>query len=71
MLVEIAGSGRYRFIEWPAEKKVIDIGNFYADSSLFRSRTGWTPSIRLREGFERTFDYYRQHLAHYISESSV
>jgi nucleoside-diphosphate-sugar epimerase len=71
MLVEIAGSGRYRFVDWPAEKKVIDIGNFYADSSLFRARTGWTPAVRLREGFARTFDYYRQHLAHYVSDSSV
>ena len=26
MLVEIAGSGRYTFVEWPADKKAIDIG---------------------------------------------
>ncbi len=71
MLVEIAGSGRFKFVDWPAEKKVIDIGNFYADSSMFRGRTGWTPTVRLREGFERTFDYYRAHLAHYVSDSSV
>ena len=48
MLVEIAGSGRYTFVEWPADKKAIDIGDFYADSSLFRGRVGWTPSVRLR-----------------------
>jgi nucleoside-diphosphate-sugar epimerase len=71
MLVEIAGSGRYAFVDWPAEKKAIDIGNFYADSSLFSSRTGWTPHVRLREGFARTFDYYRRHLAHYVNDSSV
>ncbi len=68
MLVEIAGSGRHTFVEWPADKKAIDIGNFYADSSLFRGRVGWTPSVRLREGFARTFDYYRQHLHHYVPQ---
>jgi len=71
MLVEIAGSGRYKFTDWPAEKKAIDIGNFYADSSLFRMRTGWTPAVRLREGFQRTFAYYRQHLARYVNDGSV
>ena len=36
LLIAIAGSGRYRFVEWPPEKKAIDIGDFYADSSLIR-----------------------------------
>ena len=71
MLVELAGSGRYTFVEWPPEKKVIDIGSFYADSTLFKSRTGWQPAVALREGFTRTFDYYRTHLPHYVGPSSV
>ena len=71
MLVDLAGSGRYTFVEWPPEKKAIDIGSFYADSSLFRSRTGWTPRVALRDGFTRTFDYYRKHLQHYVGHGSV
>jgi len=27
--------------------------------------------VQLREGFTRTFDYYRQHLPRYVSDSSV
>ena len=46
LLVRTAGTGRYRFVEWPAEKKVIDIGSFYADSTLFKTRTGWAPRGR-------------------------
>ena len=38
LLVELAGRGSYRFVEWPADKKAIDIGSFYADSSRFRER---------------------------------
>ena len=71
LLVELAGQGRYKFIEWPKEKKIIDIGSFYADSSLFKSRTGWTPTVSLRVGFARTLDYYRAHFSHYVDTSSV
>jgi UDP-glucose 4-epimerase len=71
MLVEIAGSGRFRFVDWPADKKAIDIGSFYSDSSLFKTRTGWAPAVPLREGLARTFDYYRRHLPQYVSDSSV
>jgi UDP-glucose 4-epimerase len=71
LLIELAGSGRYTFVEWPPEKKAIDIGSFYADSSLFKSRTGWAPAVTLRDGFLRTFDYYRKHLPQYVGAGSV
>ncbi len=41
LLISAAGSGRYRFVEWPPEKKAIDIGDFYADSSLIAQTLGW------------------------------
>ena len=66
LLVGAAGSGRYRFVEWPAEKKAIDIGSFYADSTLFKARTGWQPTTALADGLRRTLDYYRPRMAHYV-----
>jgi UDP-glucose 4-epimerase len=66
LLVGTAGTGRYRFVEWPPEKKVIDIGSFYADSTLFKTRTGWAPRVMLGEGLRRTIDYYRPRMAHYV-----
>lgn len=71
LLVELAGQGRYRFIDWPPEKKAIDIGSFYTDSTLFMARTGWAPTVRLRDGFARTLAYYRAHMAHYVDHRSV
>jgi UDP-glucose 4-epimerase len=68
LLLEVAGSGRVRFVEWPAEKKAIDIGSFYADSSRFRSTVGWEPRVGLREGLARTIAFYRRHLPHYIDD---
>ncbi|MQA31494.1 MAG: NAD-dependent epimerase/dehydratase family protein [Luteitalea sp.] len=66
LLVEVAGAGRVRYIDWPADRKAIDVGDFYADSSKFRRLTGWAPSVTLREGLSRTVSYYRRHFDRYV-----
>jgi UDP-glucose 4-epimerase len=68
LLVELSGAGSYRFVEWPADKKAIDIGSFYADSTRFATATGWTPQVTLRDGLARTLDYYRENLPHYLND---
>jgi UDP-glucose 4-epimerase len=70
MLIEIAGSGRVRFVDWPAEKKAIDIGSFYTDSTKFCTTTGWRPKIGLRDGLRRTIEFYRAHLPKYLEAMS-
>jgi UDP-glucose 4-epimerase len=67
LLIEVAGSGSYRLVEWPPDKKAIDIGSFYADSTRFRQTTGWEPAVSLRDGFARTIAYYREHLPRYLA----
>ena len=59
LLIETAGTGAYRLVEWPPEKKAIDIGSFYADSTRFRTTTGWEPATTLRDGLAQTIAYYR------------
>jgi UDP-glucose 4-epimerase len=68
MLVSIAGSGTLRYVEWPAEKKRIDIGSFYSDSTKFRTTVGWQPRIGLREGLARTVAFYRAHMPRYVDD---
>jgi UDP-glucose 4-epimerase len=65
LLISAAGAGRVEYVEWPTDKKAIDIGSFYADSSKFRTTTGWTPRITLREGLASTLAYYRAHFEQY------
>ncbi len=67
LLIETAGTGAYRLVEWPPEKKAIDIGSFYADSTRFRLTTGWEPATTLRDGLAQTIAYYRQHLPRYLA----
>jgi UDP-glucose 4-epimerase len=66
LLIDAAGSGDAEYIEWPAEKKIIDIGSFYADSSKFLAATGWSPAISLRDGLSSTLAFYRAHFGQYV-----
>jgi len=66
MLLRIAGTGRVRYVPWPAEKKQIDIGSFYSDSSKFERTTGWAPAVPLADGFARTIAFYREHWREYV-----
>src|SRR5262245_31936082 len=62
LLIDAAGTGRVTYVPWPEDKKRIDIGSFYSDSSKFSRTTGWKPAVNLRDGFLRTIEYYRAHL---------
>ena len=68
IVVGLAGSGRFRTIPFPPDRKSIDIGDFYADDSLLRATLGWSPSVSLEDGLERTLAYYREHVEHYVDE---
>lgn len=65
LLVELAGRGQYRLVAFPPERKVIDIGDYYADYRLIRERLGWRPAVTLREGLMRTLAFYRHERGHY------
>lgn len=71
LLIEIAGQGSYRLVPFPPEKKVIDIGSFYADYSKIRRVLGWQPRISLREGLAQTIAFYRQHREDYWGEEQA
>ncbi len=71
LLVKMAGQGRVQPIPFPEERKKIDIGDFYGDSSLFSKTTGWQAKVSLRDGFARTVDYYKKHKDVYLDPPVV
>jgi UDP-glucose 4-epimerase len=68
LLLQTAGSGSMRLVDWPADARRIDIGSFYSDSSRFSAMTGWQPAVRLEAGLAETLAYYRAHLSQYIED---
>jgi UDP-glucose 4-epimerase len=66
LLIKLHGSGSYSVHSFPADRKKIDIGDYYSDFSKFESVTGWKPQVSLREGLGHTIEYYKANLAHYL-----
>jgi len=66
MLVRINGAGEFSVIDYPEERKSIDIGDYFADDRRARTMLNWAPQVGLAEGLARTLDYYRRHLAAYL-----
>jgi UDP-glucose 4-epimerase len=64
-LVAANGGGNFETRDFPAERKRIDIGDYYADDSAFRAATGWAPKISIATGLARSLDYFRRNLAEY------
>ena len=64
-LIEIAGTGSFELVPFPADREAIDIGDYYGDFSLISAAMGWKPKVDLRSGLEKTLAYYRVHHAHY------
>jgi UDP-glucose 4-epimerase len=65
LMVDVARSGSFELVPFPEDRKVIDIGDYYADYRKIRSKLGWKPAVPLAEGLFKTLNYYRQHAEHY------
>lgn len=65
LLVDINGGGDYNLMIYPAERKKIDIGDYYANYDHIRSILGWEPMVPLREGLATTLEFYRRYHTYY------
>jgi nucleoside-diphosphate-sugar epimerase len=66
LLIDVAKMGQFKIIKFPAERKRIDIGDYYSDYQLISQTLGWKPKTSLREGLEKTIAYYKQHGKAYL-----
>ncbi len=65
LMIGIYGNGSYEIVPFPSDRKIIDIGDYYADYRKIRSRLGWRPKASLESGLKESLDYYNLHYAHY------
>jgi UDP-glucose 4-epimerase len=66
LMIRLHGSGEIRLMSFPAERKKIDIGDYYSCYDRFQRDAGWQPSRSLEQTLERTIAYYREHQSHYL-----
>lgn len=66
LLVEVHGSGTWRLVPWPEERRAIDIGSYYGDYTRARQSLGWEPRVSLADGLKRTIAYFQASLEYYL-----
>jgi len=65
IMIDIARTSSYELVPFPPDRKVIDIGDYYADYQKINSSLDWKPQVLLREGLKRTIEYYQKFRKHY------
>jgi nucleoside-diphosphate-sugar epimerase len=65
LAVAAAGRGSLRMVEYPADWRTIEIGDFAADITKIARTLGWTPAVGLEDGMARTVAYFEPRRALY------
>lgn len=65
-LVGVAGTGSFQIRVFPADRKKIDIGDYYSDCRLIAKQLGWKPRTTIKQALAKTLAYYRKELPHYL-----
>src|SRR5882724_11286709 len=58
--------GKVKFVEWPAERKAIEIGDAVISNAKIKTLLKWIPLFDLQTGLVKTRDYFTSCLNHYI-----
>jgi UDP-glucose 4-epimerase len=65
LIVELEPTSRYELIEFPSDRKSIDIGDYFGSFDRIQQDLGWSPKVSLRDGLTQTLNYYREHGSYY------
>jgi UDP-glucose 4-epimerase len=66
LLSEIVPGTRLEFTDFTPERKAQEPGDFVSDITKIRALLGWEPKVALRDGLQRTIDFYRERRADYF-----
>jgi UDP-glucose 4-epimerase len=66
LLKELAPNSRFVDVDFPEERKKIDVGDYFADSGKIEKALGWKSSVSLREGLSQSLDYFRTNSRLYL-----
>jgi UDP-glucose 4-epimerase len=64
--VKNIGRGKVDYIDWPKERKAIEIGDAVISNKKISEVLSWSPTISLEVGLIKTRDYYSSCLEQYI-----
>ena len=65
IMIDAFKGGAFQLVDFPPDRKKIDIGDYYADYSLASELLKWSPQTSLRSGIEATLGYFATRLPQY------
>jgi nucleoside-diphosphate-sugar epimerase len=66
LMCNLVDGASYEKIPFPEDREAIDIGDFICDYGAFEKAFGWTPKVEFGDGIERSLQYFRDELEHYL-----
>lgn len=66
LVIDIAGGGSIESVPWTETWEGIRRGDVVLDPSKIDDQLGWSTSVGLEEGLERTIDFYQTHSDRYL-----
>jgi len=67
LIIKTVGSGSYKLVPWPKERKAIEIGNFVVSYKKINNLLGWFPKTSFETGIKKTVVWYRPRLKAYLT----
>lgn len=67
LTADAAGGAGVECVPFPEDRKPIDIGSYYSDSSRIRRDLGWQPRTSFAEGVRQTIAFYRRFPEQYLN----
>jgi len=64
-VIEITGSGKWKFAPFTPERKAQEPGDFYSDITKIKNILGWQPKISIEDGIDMTSRYYKKYKKYY------
>ena len=68
-LVAATPGAAFAIKDFPADRSLIDVGDYSADDTAFRAATGWVPRLSFEDGLRQTLNFYHAHRRPYLEPS--
>ncbi len=65
IIAECVPNTEIREVAWPADRALVETGDYVSDLSQIQAATGWVPKVKFREGVQQTAAFYAAHRQHY------
>ena len=70
-IVEHIGAGQVKSVVWPADRRVIEIGDAVISNEKIKRTLNWQPVTDVAVGLRKTRDYFLPCLEHYLNKQNV